>query len=125
MKAVISNRIYFTADEDTLHKVRSALTYKLEIAGATRGGKAVKTIEIIRNYKMLPKNIISIPQGRQDLIQQGYETLDKRVTIAAEFPQATKSLRAEQQIVLDSINDTCFLNALVGWGKGLPHVRAI
>lgn len=97
--------------------MRTALTYKLEVKGATRGGKAVKTIEIIRNYKMLPRDIISIPQGRQDLIPEGYEILDKRIKVDMPFPEPSKQLRPQQQVVYDEIDDTCFLNALVGWGK--------
>ena len=117
MKAVVSNRIYFTATPEQLHEIRAALTYKLEVKGATRGGKAVKTIEVIRNYKMLPKNIISIPQGRFDLIPEGYEILDKRVKIDMPFPSPTMGLRPGQQEVFDNVDDTCFINALVGWGK--------
>lgn len=117
MKAVVSNRIYFTATPEQLHEIRTALTYKLEVKGATRGGKAVKTIEIIRNYKMLPKDIISIPQGRSDLIPDGYEILDKRIKIDMPFPDPLMGLRPGQQEVFDLVEDTCFINALVGWGK--------
>lgn len=116
-KAVISNRIYISKPPEGFDSIKAALTYKLAVQGATRGGKAVKTIEIIRNYKVLPRDIISIPQGRADLIPEGYEVLDKRVRVDMPFPLPTKSLRDTQLEVFDKVDESCFINALVGWGK--------
>jgi superfamily II DNA or RNA helicase len=112
--------------EEGFEKIKSALTYKLVVSGATRGGKAVKSIEIIRNYKILPNNIISIPQGRADLIPEGYEVLDKRTIVDMPFPTPTKPLRPEQLIVYNETNDSGFINALVGWGKTMTalHIAA-
>lgn len=117
MKAVVSNRIYISKPPEGFDSIKAALTYKLEVQGATRGGKAIKTIEVIKNYKVLPRDIISIPQGRLDLIPEGYEILDKRVTVDMPFPDPLIPLRPEQEPVLRDTNDTCFLNALPGWGK--------
>ena len=116
-KAIISNRIYLSMPEDGFDKIKEALTYKIEVVGGTRAGKTVKSIEIIRNYKLLPRNIISIPQGREDLIPEGYEIVDKRVKVPMPFPDPLKPLRPEQEKVFDNVNESCFINALVGWGK--------
>jgi len=116
-KAVISNRIYISEPPEGFEEIKKALTYKIIVKGATKGGKAVQNIEVIRNYKMLPRNIISIPQGRQDLIPEGYEILDKRVIVDMPFPTPTKALRPEQLEVFNNVNESCFINALVGWGK--------
>jgi superfamily II DNA or RNA helicase len=115
-KAVISNRIYLNCPPEGFDSIKKALTYKIEHKGAGRGGKST-IIEIIKNYKVLAKNILSIPQGRQDLIPEGYEILDKRTINDMPFPLPKIPLREGQQVVFDEFNDTGFINALVGWGK--------
>lgn len=115
-KAVISNRIYFKyRDKDHLKDLMSSLSYRLESKGGAKGN--YKIVEIVKNYKLLPGGIISIPQGRQDLIPAGFELVDKRVLYPAPFPSPKFALREGQQVVYDEINDSCFINALVGWGK--------
>ncbi len=115
-KAVISNRIYLSCPPEGFDSIKKALTYRLEHKGAGKGGKST-LVEIIRNFKVLPKNILSIPQGRLDLIPEGYEIIDKRIHNEMPFPLPKISLRPEQKLVYDEFNDTGFLNALVGWGK--------
>ncbi len=114
-KAIISNRIYFKADNTLMKKLMSELTYKIEII---RGGNGrYNSIELIRNYKVPAKGVISIPQGRKDLIPKECEVVDKRVEVPVDFPEAKFPLYPEQQIIYDQVDDTCFINALVGWGK--------
>ena len=114
-KAVISNRIYLDNPgvEETKQIIKT-LTYKIH---KDTGSKQFSTVETIKNYKVLPKGILSIPQGRQDLIPKGYEIIDKRTQVPAPFPEPKFALRDTQQVVYDEITDTCFINALVGWGK--------
>jgi superfamily II DNA or RNA helicase len=95
-------------------KIISALTYKIK---KDTGAKKFSPIETIKNYKVLPKGILSIPQGRLDLVPEDYEIIDKRVLEEVPFPTPKYPLRPEQQVVYDPIDDTCFINALVGWGK--------
>ena len=114
-KAVISNRIYMdNPGVEHTKKVISALTYKIK---KDTGAKKFSPIETIKNYKVLPKGILSIPQGRLDLVPEDYEIIDKRVLETVPFPTPKYPLRPEQQVVYDPIDDTCFINALVGWGK--------
>jgi superfamily II DNA or RNA helicase len=124
-KAIISNRIYLSAPPEGFDNIKKALTYKIEQKGAGRGGKHT-LIEIIKNYKVLPKNILSIPQGRTDLIPEDYEIIDKRVIHDMPFPNPKIPLRIEQKEVFDEFNDSGFLNALVGWGKTFTalHIAA-
>ena len=112
-KAVISNRIYMDLPEDK-QKLFDTLTYKIITA---QGSVKYETVEIIRNYRMVTPTVISIPQGRQDLIPEGYEIIDKRVEHWEDFPEAAHPLFEEQKIIVDQVEDSCFLNALVGWGK--------
>jgi superfamily II DNA or RNA helicase len=114
-KAIISNRIYLDNPgvEETKQIIKT-LTYKIH---KDTGSKQFSTVETIRNYKILPKNILSLPQGRLDLIPSGYEIVDKRTQVPAPFPDPKFALRDTQQVVYDEITDTCFINALVGWGK--------
>jgi len=114
-KAVISNRIYMDNPgvEHTKHVIRS-LTYKIH---KDTGSKKFASVETIKNYKSLIKGILSIPQGRIDLIPEGYEIIDKRVLVPVPFPKTKFGLRPDQQIVYNDVTDTCFINALVGWGK--------
>jgi superfamily II DNA or RNA helicase len=114
-KAIISNRIYMDSPgADHLKKIIKTLTYKI---AKDTGSKKFFAVETIKNYKLLPKGIISIPQGRQDLVPEDFEIIDKRSLVAAPFPIPKFPLRPEQQVVYDPIDDTCFINALVGWGK--------
>jgi superfamily II DNA or RNA helicase len=114
-KAVISNRIYMdNPGVEHTKKIISALTYKIK---KDTGAKKFSPIETIKNYKVLPKGILSIPQGRLDLVPEDYEIIDKRVLESVPFPTPKFPLRPEQQVVYDPIEDTCFINALVGWGK--------
>lgn len=124
-KAVISNRIYLNRPSEGFDAIKKALTYKIEQKGAGRGGKHT-LIEVIRNYKVLPKDILSIPQGRLDLIPEGYEIIDKRVRHDMPFPEPKVPLREGQQLVYNEFNDSGFLNALVGWGKTFTalHIAA-
>ena len=122
-KAVINNRIYLTdPGKERADAIRKALTYKIE---RDTGSKKFSTVETIRNYKVLAGGILSIPQGRFDLIPEGYEIVDKRVLAPAPFPDPVHELFPEQKEVYDQINDTCFINALVGWGslKSCPLYR--
>jgi superfamily II DNA or RNA helicase len=114
-KAIISNRIYMDNPgvEHTKHIIKT-LTYKIK---KDTGSKQFAKIETIKNYKVLPKGILSIPQGRLDLVPEDYEIIDKRVLEDVPFPTPKYPLRPEQQVVYDPIDDTCFINALVGWGK--------
>ncbi|CAG0925980.1 unnamed protein product, partial [Notodromas monacha] len=114
-KAVISNRIYMdNPGVDSTKTIIKALTYKIQ---KDTGSKKFAAVETIKNYKVLAKGILSIPQGRQDLIPEGYEIIDKRTLVPVPFPDPKHPLRSEQQVVYDEVDDTVFVNALVGWGK--------
>lgn len=99
--------------DHTKHIMRT-LTYKIH---KDTGSKKFVSVETIRNYKSLINGIISIPQGRLDLVPSDYEIVDKRVLNPVPFPTPKFELREEQQVIYDQITDTCFINALVGWGK--------
>jgi superfamily II DNA or RNA helicase len=114
-KAVISNRIYLDNPgvEHTKHIIKS-LTYKIH---KDTGSKKFASVETIKNYKSLIKGILSIPQGRTDLIPQDYEIVDKRVLVPVPFPVPKFELYEDQQTIYDEVDGTCFINALPGWGK--------
>ncbi|NBQ79971.1 MAG: DEAD/DEAH box helicase [Betaproteobacteria bacterium] len=115
MKAIITNRIYMDDPGRVNSKfIIDQLTYKFK---KNTGSKKFSVVETVKNYKLLPKGILSIPQGRTDLIPDGYEVVDKRVTNCVPFPTPKYSLRDDQLEVYAEANDTCFINALVGWGK--------
>ena len=115
-KAILSNRIYFKPKDANHYKeLIKTLTYKIE--GKPRPGSKIKPVTIIRNYKSLPNGIISVPQGRIDLVPEDYVVEDKRCFNEVPFPEPRFQLRDSQQPVYDEVTDTCFINALVGWGK--------
>ncbi len=99
--------------EHTKHIMRT-LTYKIH---KDTGSKKFVSVETIRNYKSLLNGIITVPQGRLDLIPENYELVDKRVLNPVAFPNTKFDLRDDQKIIYDQVTDTCFINALVGWGK--------
>jgi superfamily II DNA or RNA helicase len=114
-KAVISNRIYIdNPGKDHSKHVIQTLTYKIH---KDTGSKKFSSVETIKNYKLLAGGIISLPQGRLDLIPADWELVDKRVLNPVPFPTPKYELREDQRVVYDEVTDTCFINALVGWGK--------
>lgn len=120
-KAVISNRIYMDKlSHEELKRITESLTYKLETASFTSSkgkSKPKVKVEYLRNYKLLPNSIISIPQGRSDLIPTDSTIIDKRVMHEVPFPEPLITLRDSQQDIYDKVVDSCFINAKVGWGK--------
>ena len=115
MKAIISNRIYMDNPGNAATKfIANTLTYKL---AKNTGSKKFNTVETIKNYKLFNGGMISVPQGRTDLIPEEYEIIDKRIYNNVPFPTPKFSLRPEQEEIYKQANDTCFINALVGWGK--------
>ena len=114
-KAILSNRIYLDVTPELQYTLVKALTYKIKknIPGATHFSQ----FEIIKNYKLIGKTVISIPIGRQDLIPADYEIVDKRILENYPFPIPKLGLRESQTEVYDAVDDTCFINAMVGWGK--------
>lgn len=117
MKAVVSNRIYLTAEGDFLRELQEATTHRIEKVISSGRGKPKKAIEVIKNYTMLRKDVISIPRGRMDLIPEDYEIVDKRVDISVPFPTPRISLRDDQIEIANAVDSDCFINALPGWGK--------
>jgi len=114
-KAIISNKIYLSNPGPELTKsICAALTYKIK---KDSGSPKFAKIETIKNYKILPKGILSIPQGRTDLVPAGYETEDKRVLVSVPFPTPKFALRDAQVPIYDQVDDSVFINAKVGWGK--------
>jgi hypothetical protein len=110
-KAIISNRIYLDLPPNK-QEIFEALTYRIQ---TDRGG--VGEVEVIRNYRMVTPKILSIPQGRTDLIPKDYEIVDKRVLEFADIPAPKHELFPEQKVIYDQVEESCFINALVGWGK--------
>jgi len=114
-KAVISNRIYMDSPGAiATKKIIGELTYKFT---KNIGKQHITATETIRSYRTLPNGILSIPQSRLDLVPEDYEVVDRRVLNPVPFPEPKFPLRPAQQTVYDEVNDTCFINALVGWGK--------
>lgn len=116
-KAVLSNRIYLEVTPVLAAFLKKELTYKIvkEVAGSRFSKFASE--EIIKNYKVINPNVMSIPSGRLDLIPEDYEIIDKRTKLPTGFPEPLVPLRPGQQVVYDEIWDSCFINAKVGWGK--------
>jgi superfamily II DNA or RNA helicase len=95
-------------------KIIKELTYKIK---KDTGSKQFFAIETIKNYKVLPKGILTVPQGRTDLIPDNYTLVDKRVLVPVPFPEPKFPLRDDQQVIYDQVHDSVFINALPGWGK--------
>lgn len=101
------------ATDEVLSTLAKKLVYKISNGQVGRFAK----IETIRMYKIPKKGVISIPQGRQDLIPADYEIIDKRTLVPTTFPAPKYPLLPDQQTIYDQVEDSCFINALVGWGK--------
>jgi len=111
MKAVLSNRIYLSVDTKTSSDIEKELTYTIAPRMPQDPPIVFKTVRWIND------TLISIPVGRDDLIPDGYEIIDKRVTSPVELPDFKFTLRPSQQKVHDEIQGNAIVNAWVSWGK--------
>lgn len=111
MKAVISNRIFLEVTQEQKEKISETLTYKIPSANKN------DPPQIIKNMARIKSNLVSIPVGRQDLIPEDYEIIDKRIEVPVDFPEFKFPLRESQQAVYDKLDDNCIINAWVSWGK--------
>ncbi|MBF83296.1 MAG: ATP-dependent helicase, partial [Acidobacteria bacterium] len=55
--------------------------------------------------------------GREDLVPNEYDIVDKRVKVPAKFPDFKFTLRPSQKWVYDLVEDNSIINAWVSWGK--------
>ena len=111
MKAVISNRIYLEVTEEYKEFLSKELTYSIP------SYNPLDPPIVIKNMTRVKKNLVTIPVGRDDLIPDDYEVVDKRITIPVAFPSFKFDLRESQQVVYDEIDDNAIINAWVSWGK--------
>jgi len=115
-KAILSNRIYLDTTTELQNKLKNALTYKIK-KPPRPGMTHFSQFDIIKNYKLLPKGVMSIPIGRLDLIPDHYEIVDKRIVDDMPFPTPLLNLRGSQVDIYNDVTGSCFINAMVGFGK--------
>jgi len=112
-KAVLSNRIFLEVDAVMEQDIRKELTYEIP---CFMPGLSNSTI-VLKTYAKVRQGLMSVPIGRMDLIPDGYDVIDRRITVPAEFPKFRGTLRPEQQKIYDEIEDNAILNAWVSFGK--------
>ena len=111
MKAVVSDKIYMTVDQETQDKIDKELTYSIPTYNP------LDPPLVIKNMGRIKQGMITVPSGRFDLIPEGHEIVDKRKLAPVEFPEFRHKLRVSQKEVHDDIEDSCIINAWVSWGK--------
>jgi len=120
-KAVLSDKIYMNFSEELYELVKLACTYKLP-SKAPKAYKVKDHFIIKKNYSIIGKRIIAIPIGRQELIPDDYEIIDKRIYKPVKFPKFKFKLRESQKLIYDQVEDNCLINANVSWGKTFTAV---
>lgn len=110
-KAVLSNRIYMSADAKQQKLIDQELTYTIPTYNP------MEPPTIIKNMGRISSKLITVPTGRMDLVPDDYEIIDKRTLVPVEFPKFKFDLRDSQAKVHDSIQDSAIINAFVSWGK--------
>ena len=111
MKAVLANRIYLSVDKEKMNELERELTYTIAPRIPSDPPIVFKTFRYVR------EGLCSIPMGREDLIPNDYEIIDKRITSPVEHANFKFDLRPSQQVVYDEIYDSSIINAWVSWGK--------
>ena len=111
MKAVLANRIYLSVDKEKMNELERELTYTIAPRIPSDPPIVFKTFRYVR------EGLCSIPMGREDLIPDDYEIIDKRITSPVEHADFKFDLRPSQQVVYDEIYDSSIINAWVSWGK--------
>ena len=110
-KAILTNRIYLTADTEFQAELDQTLTYTIPAYRFDMPPEVIKTMARVN------EDLASIPIGRVDLIPDDYEIIDKRIKNAVKFPKFKLQLRESQQEVFEQVNDNCMINAFTSWGK--------
>jgi superfamily II DNA or RNA helicase len=111
VKAVLSNRIYLQVDNQLATDLDKELTYKIK--SFRMGDPPI----VIKNMGLVRPGVITVPSGREDLIPGGYEIVDKRILVPADFPEIKFPLYPSQQSVYEEVDSSCIINASVSWGK--------
>lgn len=113
-KVVLSNRIYVEgATPQEIDIFQTTLKYSI-----TKRVGAHKYTTTINNFVRVSDTVVSLPAGRQDLLDLStYEVIDKRTLVPVEFPRFRGSLRPAQQEFYDLVEDSYLLNAPPSWGK--------
>lgn len=124
MKAVLSNRVILNADSEFRKELTSKLTYVIPQNFKIKRAKNRRDIKIC-DIKTVSQGIISIPIGAAHLIPDHYEVVDKRTSIPVDFPEASFTLRPEQQEVYDLVEDSCLIIAPPAWGKSYTGISLI
>lgn len=123
MKAIISNRIYLRPRNEEHEKhLQEQLTKKIERRISRAGVKQYAAVDVIKNYSII-RGVYSFPNGRLDLIPSDYTIEDRRVFDDVPFPEPLIPLRPAQVPVYEAVNDTCIINAKVGWGKSITALH--
>ena len=99
MKAVVSNRIYLEVTQQYKEVLSKELTYTVPSHNPNDPPIVIKNMARVRD------NLVSIPIGRTDLIPNDYEVVDKRIEIAADFPDFKFDLRPSQKDAYDEVED--------------------
>lgn len=110
-KAVLSNRIWVNFDEELYEKAKIELTYKIP---SKMPGDPPEIMNLLQKWE---HKFLSFPIGRVDLIPKDYEIVDKRIYNPVKFPDFKFTLRPNQKLVHDAVEDNCLINANVSWGK--------
>jgi superfamily II DNA or RNA helicase len=110
-KAVLSNRIYMNRTVELHDKFTQELTYILP--PKRPGLPNTEVCDVTR----VNKDILTLPIGRQDLIPEDYEVVDKRILAPTSFPKFKFELREDQLEVYDVTNDSTIIQANPSWGK--------
>jgi len=110
-KAVLSNRIFMNRTQELHDAFDAELTYHLP---STRPGVPGETVNDVTRIN---KNILTIPIGRQDLIPEDYEIVDKRILAPTTFPEFRFELREDQVEIYDMCDDNTLIQANPSWGK--------
>ena len=111
MKAVLSNRIYLQVTPEQVEALDQELTYKIKAYRQDLPPIIIKNIGLVR------PGIITLPSGREDLIPEGYEIVDKRILAPVDFPERLTPLYPSQEEIYEAVNSSCMINASVSWGK--------
>jgi superfamily II DNA or RNA helicase len=113
-KAIITNRILLDVTPEQAEPIKKALTYKFPVY---KGSGNQMGFESVRTYSTVKTGILSLPQGRIDLIPEGHVIDDRRVYVPIELPEPKIPMRNKQVWTYEQVSDSCFINAKVGWGK--------
>lgn len=113
-KLVISNKLYFSCDDEVkLSQIEKALTFQVDSNAPNAAPRFIRRVgRVSRDTWWVP--IGNIDYVKEVLAADEYNIIDKRSIVPASIPKPSFVLRDDQSAIYDEFTDSCIINGKPG-----------